>query len=217
MSGEVSDFLVWVGGASYSRKSFIDEAKHMGACRRVPFVPVGVVRGDSRVFLVSDMTDEDRRRYKTELKRRDAIRYEQWQEQIKEGLSPEDVTTHARGPMPRGTPLIFAWFTVRSITYVVGPGVDIPKRLKELGVSEYEYIEGEFGFDDERECGSLVIGGTYLLSEENMEKCKNLASSSAFEGRIELLRPSYPYAGKRFRGIKAFSRKLGDRLVSVGG
>jgi len=217
MSEQVKDFLAWVGGASYSRESFIDEARRMGVCRRVPFVPTGIVKGVSRVFLVSDMSAEDRKRYKAELKRRDAIRYQQGKEQVARGVPPEEATSHVVGPMPRGAPLIFAWFTIRNISYVVGPGVDIPKRLKELGVTEYEYIEGEFGFNDERECGSLMIGGTYLLSEESLERCKALASSSTLEGRIRQLTPAYPYAGKRFRGIKAFPRKLGDRLVSVSG
>jgi len=213
MSKQVQDFLVWVGGASYSRESYIKEAKHMGACRRVPFVPEGLVRGDSRVFLVSDITERDRKRYKDELKRRDKIRYKQW----KESGFEKGYTSHVAGPMPRGTPLIFAWFVVRNITYIVGPGVNLPKRLEELGVSEYECIEGAFGFNDERECGSLEIGGTYLLSEESMEKISNLASSSVLDGGIEILSPAYPYSGRRFRGIKAFSRVLGNRLVNVSG
>ena len=217
MSERVQDFLVWVGGASYSRESFIKEAKHMGACRRVPFLPEGVVRGESRVFLVSDMTNEDRKRYKAELKRRDTIRYQQVKEQVARGVPPEKVTSHISGRMPRGTPLIFAWFIVRNITYIVAPGVNLPKRLEELGVSEYEYIEGAFGFNDERECGSLEIGGTYLLSEESMEKVRNLASSSILDGGIEILSPAYPYSGRRFRGIKAFSRVLGNKLVNISG
>ena len=213
MSKQVQDFLVWVGGASYSRESYVKEAKHMGACRRVPFVPEGLVRGDSRVFLVSDITERDRKRYKDELKRRDKIRYKQW----KESGFEKGYTSHVVGPMPRGTPLIFAWFVVRNITYIVAPGVNLPKRLEELGVSEYEYLEGAFGFNDERECGSLEIGGTYLLSEESMEKISNLASSSVLDGGIEILSPAYPYSGRRFRGIKAFSRVLGNRLVNVSG
>ena len=209
---EVSDFLVWVGGASYSRESLIDEAKRMGVCRRLPFVPEGLIRGVSRVFLISDMSDDDQKRYKEELKRRDAERYRQWKES---GFG--QITTHAAGPMPRGTPTIFAYFLVRNITYVVAPEVDVPKRLKGLGVTEYEYVEGGFGFNDERKCGSLAIGGIYLLSEEDMERCKHLAESGTLEGRIELLARPYPYGDKRFRGIKAISRRMSDMLVGDSG
>lgn len=210
MSEQVKDFLVWVGGASYSRESLISEARRMGVCRRIPFVPEGLVRGVSRIFLISDMSDEDRKRYKEEIKRRDAVRYKQWKES---GYTNDP--THVTGQMPRGTPTIFAYFVVRNVTYVVAPGVNITKRLKELGITEYEYAEGGFGFNDERECGSLVIGGVYLLSEEDMERVKHLTESGTLEGRIETLTAPYPYGDKRFRGIKAISTKMGDMLAGV--
>ncbi len=210
MSVKAKDFLVWVGGASYSRESLVREARRLGVCRRIPFVPDGLVRGVSRVFLVSDMSDEDRKRYKEEIKRRDAVRYKQWKES---GYT--NAPTHVTGQMPRGTPTIFAYFLIRNVTYVVAPGVDITKRLKDLGVTEYEYVEGGFGFNDERDCGSLQIGGVYLLSEEDMERVKHLAESGTLEGRIEIIATPYPYGDKRFRGIKAISVKMGDMLVGI--
>jgi len=212
MSEQAKDFLVWVGGASYSRESMVEEAQKMGVCRRIPFVPEGLVRGVSRIFLISDMSDEDRERYKGEIKRRDAVRYKQWKES---GF--KNISSHVTGAMPRGTPTIFAYFLVRNITYVVAPGVDIPRRLKGLGVTEYQYVEGGFGFNDERDCGSLMVGGTYLLSEEDMEKVKELAQSGTLDGRIVMLPTVYPYADKRFRGIKAVNRKVGERLMGGAG
>lgn len=213
MSNQIKDFLVWVGGGSYSRESMIKEAKKMGVCRRVPFVPEGIVKGITRVFLVSDMSDEDRKRYAEEMKRRDAERYQQWKKQLADEVPREEMKTTINRKMPRGTPFIFGYFIVRGISYVVSPNVDIPKRLKELGVTEYQYIEGAFGFNDERECGSLEIGGTYLLSENDMEKVKDLAESSTMEGRIVELKPMFAYSSGRFRGIKEFSRKLGDKII----
>lgn len=208
MAEQAKDFLVWVGGASYSRESFVEEARRMGACRRVPFVPEGVVRGESRILLISDMTDADRERYKAELRRRDLVRYHQWKDS---GL--EKFKTHVAGPMPRGTPTIFAYFTVRDIVYVVGSETNIPKRFEKLGVSIYEYDEQKFGFNDERDSGSLKIGGIYLLSEGSMRRIETLAQSGSLDGNITSLRVPYPYADKRFRGIKAISRAMADRLV----
>lgn len=205
----VDDYLVWVGGGSYSRESLVKEAQRMGVCRRVPFIPHYLKKGVSRVFMISDMTDEDRERYKKEFDRRDKERYLQW----KGSGFEKGYTSHVVGPMPRGSPVIFAYFVVRGISYVVAPGVDIPKELKKRGVEEWEYEEGGFGFNDERECGSLDVGGTYLLSEEDMNKCKDLAESGTLKGRVVILNPPIPYRDKRFRGIKTVSRALGDRLV----
>ncbi len=206
MSEQAQDFMVWVGGTFYSRESFIDEARRMGVCRRVPFIPEGIVRGDSRVLLISDMADADRRRYETELKRRDAIRYRQAKES---GIKK----SHVVGPMPRGTPTIFAYFTIRGIVYVVDPETSIPGRFNKLGISIYEREEGKFGFNDERESGSLEVGGVYLLSEGSIGRIETLAQSGSLDGNITVLPSAYPYGDKRFRGIKAISRSMADRLV----
>jgi hypothetical protein len=205
---KVSDFLVWVGGRSYSRESFIKEAKKMGVCRRVPFVPTGVVKGISRVFLISDMSDEDRKKYNDELSKRDKDRYQQ--QKLKTGQ-----TTHVTGDMPRGRSMIFAYFIIRSIIYVVGPGVDVDKELMERGIDVLEYQEGDFGFNDERGCGSLQIGGTYFLSEEDMEKIKDLAESSGLDGQIEVFKVALPYTGVRFRGVRSLLQERGDSILEM--
>jgi len=106
---------------------------------------------------------------------------------------------------------IFGYFTVRGITYVVKPGVNIPEELEKRGVKEWEYKDGDFGFADERGCGSLMTGGMYLLSEEDMEKVKDLAESSTLGGHIVILEEPIPYEGKKFRSFKYVE---GDKILA---
>lgn len=108
-------------------------------------------------------------------------------------------------------PGVFAYFTVQGISYVVKPGVDIPEALKERGVEKWEYVEGGFGFSDERGCGSLAIGGTYLLSEEDMEKCRDLANSTTLSGRFNIIDPAVYLSIGRFRGYK---HVIGDNILA---
>lgn len=215
MVEEVLDVVVWVGGAFYSRESFLKEAIMMGACRRIGKIPNGLKTGVSRVILVSDMSNEDRKVHKEERKRRDAKRYRLWKEAG--GERPADqYNISVSGAMPRGEPKVFAWYTVRSISYVV-PMLDeeIKKKFEELGIDAYEYVPGNFGFNDERGCGSLDIGGTYLLSEEDLEKCKDLAENELLHGQINTIIPPIPYDGKRFRGVKTISRVEGSILIGT--
>jgi len=211
-SEEVNDVFMWVGGGNYSRESFIKEAKRLGACKRVSSVPIGIVTGTSRVFLISDMSDEDRKKYKEERKNRDKERYRQW---IAGGkIRGQKGVTHVAGEMPRGQPQIFAWYTIRGIVYVVRMADDeLKNELAERGIEPYEYQAGGFGFEDERECGSLQIGGTYLLSEEGINKIKDLAESGMLEGQIHTISPPIPYTGKHFRGVNLIPHSDGERLL----
>ena len=111
--------------------------------------------------------------------------------------------------------MVFAYFVVRGIMAIVDPGGKVSKRLRKLGVEEYVYTEGDFGFNDERECGSLEVGGRYLLSEESMEQVANLASSGSMMGCIEPIAIPARYADSRFRGVKGINRSVGDRLAGV--
>jgi hypothetical protein len=240
---EPMDYIMWVGGGAYSRDSFEEEAKQMGACRRIRFIPNNLVVGKSRIFLVSDMSREDKKEYEEEVKRRDRNRYHMWIEKVREDAVEHNLIEDGveisykeakelhmelrekfdvwsrvsiTKPLPRGEPVVFAFFIVRGISYIVGPGVDLDEELKKRGVTEYEYHEGEFGFNDERGCGSLKIGGTYLLSEEDMEKVKDLAESGKTEGSIVILDKEIPYKGKRSRAMKAIPQAMGNRLISMG-
>ena len=187
---------MWVGGASYSRESFVAEAKKIGVSKRIAAVPKDLVLGVSKVYLISDMNDSDKQKFKEEIARRDKLAR---QEAKKSGGKP---TRAEFGPPPRGEAVIFGWFTVGSVIYVVPPGTKIPEELAAHGVVPYEYIEGQFGSMDERGCGSLKIGGLYLISEPDMEKVKDLASGSIVEASgLHILETPMKYTGKRFRGI----------------
>ena len=85
----------------------------------------------------------------------------------------------------------------------------------ERGIDVLEYQEGDFGFNDERGCGSLQIGGTYFLSEEDMEKIKDLAESSGLDGQIEVFRAALPYTGVRFRGVRSLLQERGDSILEM--
>ena len=237
------DFVLWVGGYAYSRESFEKEAERLGVCRRVKGFPSGLVVGKSRVFLVSDMAQEDREAYREEIKTRDRARYHMWidavrKKAVEKQLIPVDqkisykeaqalyaeildtfgekVTVAITKPMPRGKPIVFAFFLVRGVSYIVGQGMDLPKELVNLGITKYEYEPGGFGFNDERGCGSLVIGGTYLLSEEDISKVKDLAESGTLGGRIVGFAREVQYKGARARALKAISQVAGDRLIRLG-
>ena len=212
---QIDDYLMWVGGGiykGYSQESFLEEARKMGVGKRIPFIPKNLKIGVSRVFLVSDMTEEDRERYREEGSRRESIRYRQWKEKIKTGS--KDTSNSVTGLMPRGIPVVFAYFVVKGVSYIVKPGTDLPEELAKRGVTSYEYVEGGFGSQDERGCGSLMIGGTYLLSEEDLEKVKDLAESGNVEGGniIEIL-PPVRYLGKRFRGLKSLPHSQGNDFL----
>lgn len=174
---EPTDLLMFVGKSYYSPASFIAEARQMGACKRVPMLPRGVVKGVSKVFLAHEYDI---------------------------GETGDDGKTVYQSK-------VFAWYTVRGIIYVVSASVNIPEALKERGVTEWKYVEGGFSFSNERGCGSLATGGTYLLSEEDMDKVKDLAESTTMQGQIELIEPPIPIDLKRFRGYKAV---VGDNILN---
>lgn len=110
-----------------------------------------------------------------------------------------------------GSPGIFAYFVVNGITFITTPGTNIPEELKKRGVTEWEYKEGRPGFADERGCGSLAIGGTYLLSEKDMQKVSDIAKSGTVSGQIVELDEPIPLKQKRIRGYKHVS---GDEILS---
>ena len=209
----VSDYLIWVGASHYTEESFMNEAKSMGACRRVHGIPKNIKINESRIFLISDMPDaEALHKYHEELRFRDRERYRL----TKDNEEVKGYKASVKGKMPRGDPVIFAWYTVQSIVYIVAPGVDIKQSLKDRGVLAYDYVDGGFGFSNERECGSLQIGGTYLMSEEDLEKVRDLADDSTLEGHITEMSPTLPYVGPRFRGIRAITQEQGDQLIEEG-
>lgn len=200
-----SDLLHWVSGKLWSREMFVKEAEKLGCCTRIGMLPEAVRIGKTRVFLVGDMSDEEHEKY-VEVKRK---RHRDRRAAKKAG---KEITFRGQG-LPRGTPHVFGYFLVRGISYIVGPGVKIPEELAKRGIKAYKYVEGAFGFNDERECGCLQIGGTYLLSEEDIEKIKDLASEQNLEGQIVLIDPAIKLDIGKFRGYKLIN---GDELLRSG-
>jgi len=108
-------------------------------------------------------------------------------------------------------PALFGWFTLQNVVFVVTPGTELEREFKERGITTYELREGGFGTQDERGCGSLSGGGIYLLSEEDMNKVRDLAKSSKLEGHINIFEHPIPIkTANRSRGYQYVS---GDRIL----
>jgi len=59
------DLIMWVGRKFYTIESFIEEAKRLGVCKRIGGgLPYSVVIGKSRVFLVHDLSDLEKKQGK---------------------------------------------------------------------------------------------------------------------------------------------------------
>ena len=217
---------MWVGGKFYSRESYIREALKMGASKKVAAVsfekrknkdflcshlPHGIEIGKSKVYLISDLTEVQKKTYQDEIRKRNRVSHAvaaEVNKKLAEGEEPARPIRTGFGPLPRGEPKIFGYFVVNSIVYIVAPGMDIPKELADRGVKAYTMVEGAFGSNDERGCGSLKFGATYLLSEDDMGKVKELAESAELNStNIHIFETPIDYVGKRFRGIQV--TKLG--------
>ncbi len=110
-----------------------------------------------------------------------------------------------------GQNVYFGYYTINSIGYVVGPGVDMPKELEERGVVPIS-VSGPSAMPV-RGCGQLVFGAMYLLSEDDLEKVKDLADKSDIEGSgMVLIKPPVEYFGRRFRGFRYIN---GDDIIGV--
>lgn len=188
------DLLKCVGGKYWSREAFLAEGRLLGVSLRVGMLPANVEIGQTRIFLAGDLSEEEWLNYRKERKERRKAR--------RQAKAKGQTVSFKGKTMPRGTLSAFAYFTVKSVAYITGPGVNLPEELAKRGVTAYEYHEGGFGFCDERGCGSLEIGGTYFLSEEDLAKCKDLAESKTMEGNIIAISPPLPIPDKKFRGYK---------------
>lgn len=108
----------------------------------------------------------------------------------------------------KGKPVVFAYFTINSIGYVVRKGTNVPEELEKRGVKPISVGSG--GPLPRRGCGQIVVGAVYILSEEDFEKCKDLAESSELSGSVMVLDPPVPWEGKHFRGYRYVD---GDALL----
>lgn len=55
------DVIMWVGRRYYTIESFIEEAKRVGACKRIQGLPRDIKVGKSRVFLIHDTGEEEKK------------------------------------------------------------------------------------------------------------------------------------------------------------
>ena len=197
---------MWIGGKYYSRECFIAEATKFGASRKIGFVPRGLEIHKSKVYLISDLTEEQRKTYQEEMKRRTNLSHTIATEKNRHLAEGEERARPVRtgfGPLPRGDPVVFGYFTVNAIIYVTMHILGIPISLAKLGVKPYYMDNGDFGTNDERGCGSLKDEGVYLISEDNIETIKMLyASPDVYSKEIHIFDKPIPYVGKRFRGIR---------------
>jgi hypothetical protein len=187
------NYEMWIGNQFYSRDSYLKEAKKMGASKKVAYAPHDLVVGETKVYLISDMSEKEREEYYKELKNRHSMAY------FKAKETGGKKSLKGYGPMPRGQPYVFGYFIVNAI--IQTPPFKIQK-TKQLPREDYPLVEGEFGTKDERGCGSLKAGSIYLISETSMEKIKELYASPTYESEnVIIFDTPIEYYGKRFRGM----------------
>ena len=193
-TGRPLDILMWVGGRYYTIESFIEEARRLGCCRRVPNIPKECVLGVSRVFLVHDISERDA---SDQLKIR----------KVKRRGEKFTRTFRVRGKRP--TPRVFGYFTISGITFVSDGKMDISEELKKAGVKVYDY--DNTGFAEQRGCGFVKVGGTYIVDEVQLGRLENLKIKDIRGGFIPINPPIYVPGLKRFRGWKYV---YGDNILN---
>lgn len=193
------NYLMWIGNQHYSKESYIKEAKKFGASKKVGYVPHGLEVGKSKIYLISDMTEEERVAYFKELADRHSKAYFKAKEDGKKK------TLKGYGLMPRGQANIFGYFTVNGIVFTVPEVfVDFEEATKRITYTEiYRLYEGEFGTNEERGCGSLKPYSLYLISERSMGDIIRLHNSpDLVSENVTIFDKPLPYMGKHFRGVE---------------
>ena len=102
---------------------------------------------------------------------------------------------------------IFGYFPIHKILYVVD-GVNIDKKLKEREVEIIDIKDVDMWFM--RGCGHIHVGGVYVISEEDINKIKDLVHATDLMGNIHMIEPFIPYNGGRFRGFRYID---GDEIM----
>jgi hypothetical protein len=202
----MTNYEMWIGNKFYSRESYIAEAKKMGASKKIGWIPHDLEIGKTRVYLISDMTELQRKTYYDEVRKRNQISHSvaaKINKNLSEGEEPARPVRTGFGPLPRGDPFVFGYFIVNGIVYVTKPEFKMSSLLTQRGVKPYIMTKGDFGTNDERGCGSLQDDSIYLISEESIEKIKELHSSpDLYSKNVHTFEYPIPYVGKRFRGIQ---------------
>jgi len=160
------DLVMWVGGSYYTIESYIKEANRFGCCKRIAGLPQDIVVGKSRVFLVHDVSDWDRRQKK------------------------------------KGLPRLFGYFTINGILVVGAEELMKKEGVQVISASAAASFE-------ERGCGMLVVGGTYLVSDEDIAKLQKHADMA--KGQLKFIDPRKPVNLPRFRGYRYIR---GDKVLA---
>jgi hypothetical protein len=193
------NYLMWIGNQHYSRESYIEEATKFGASKKVGYIPHGLEIGKSKIYLISDMTEQERIAYFEELKKRHSKAYFKAKEDGKKK------TLKGYGMMPRGQANIFGYFIVNAVVFVVPETfVELDNYKKEMQYTElYTLKDGEFGTGDERGCGSLKPYSLYLISEHSMAEVAKLYNSPDLKSEyVTIFDKPLPFMGRHFRGVE---------------
>jgi hypothetical protein len=193
------DYLMWIGNQHYSKESYIKEATKFGASKKVGYIPHGLEVGKSKIYLISDMTEQERVAYFEELKKRHSMAYFR----AKEDGKPKSLKGY--GVLPRGQANIFGFFTVNAVIFAVPEDfVNFKDATKGISYTEmYTLKEGEFGTNEERGCGSLKPYSLYLISEHSMVDIIKLHNSPDLKSEnVTIFDKPLPFMGRHFRGVE---------------
>jgi len=187
------DYLKWIGGTYYPTvAAFIAEAEEYGVSQRIGFMPKGMMRGVSRVFLVHAQR-ADPKPAKAEI-----------------AAGKTWVTGH-----------IFGYFVPAGVELILNdtdPAARalVTERLAAAGISLVSVATA--AAEPERGCGKRVHGAAYLVTgprswEAMADLSRDLKVGVTVQGHIAVLSPNVPYRGKFFRGLRGFpsaeQRELG--------
>jgi hypothetical protein len=196
---EKLDYLMWVGGKFYTIQSFIEEARRMGVCRRVPVIP-RIIAGETRIFLIHDVDETDPN---IEVK---TVKHKKADRDLKKYRS---FTVKRKGEV---TPKIFGYFVPSGLMVV---GEDFKKIMSKLPDKTVIVSSSLASRVEKRGCGFLATGGIYLVDPKTMQMIFDIAHKECKEGflrgsELQLIDPPIPVKIPRFRGLK---RVNGDAIL----
>lgn len=197
------DAMMWVGEKYYTIEAFLKEAFRYGACKRFGAkkgVPLDLGVGKSRIFLVHDVREEDKKNLHEwrKAKRR-------WKRAKEKAETANEPFEEPEPQKPELIPKVFAYFTM----HILVVGAKKAQELIEQGEIQVISASSAASFE-KRGCGRLRLGGCYFVSSEDMEKIQEHADMA--KGDISLIDPPISYPGfKRFRGYKYV---FGDRILA---
>jgi hypothetical protein len=162
---DVKDLVMWVGAKPYPTwRSFADEAKARGVCKRVRSVPKGITSGQSRVFLIhGERVTEKIRILRHSFRKANGIcRYCGLSEtEHSQTLKPcvERVVTRTGKPLA----FIYGYFTVSDVLVVTNDPKSAEKYMKAYPEMDFCFKSTEqAATEQDRGCGRLKNEAIYL-------------------------------------------------------